>query len=181
MIKIICGTYGRYTEQTVKGEDGKAVKTFRVVPMSPGSEPFSLEPEREAELVKLGMAEYVIEPVEDTNEDEDEDEGGEDGKPIGFDEIPEDTELPEGVEEIPAYSVDMKATELRKIGEMCGLTFKVGMSKVEMVAALDEHIAANMVAGVEIGEDGSVEIIDEDEDEDGEDFDADFDPSEAVL
>lgn len=172
MIKIICGTYGRYTEQTVKGEDGKAVKTFRVVPMSPGSEPFSLEPEREAELVKLGMAEYVAEDGESVDEAP---------ELIGFDEIPEDTELPEGVEEIPAYSVDMKATELRKIGEMCGLTFKVGMSKVEMVAALDEHIAANMVAGVEIGEDGSVEIIDEDEDEDGEDFDADFDPSEAVL
>lgn len=172
MIKIICGTYGRYTEQTVKGEDGKAVKTFRVVPMSPGSEPFSLEPEREAELVKLGMAEYVAEDGESVDETP---------ELIGFDEIPEDTELPEGVEEIPAYSVDMKATELRKIGEMCGLTFKVGMSKVEMVAALDEHIAANMVAGVEIGEDGSVEIIDEDEDEDGEDFDADFDPSEAVL
>ena len=172
MIKIICGTYGRYTEQTVKGEDGKAVKTFRVVPMSPGSEPFSLEPEREAELVKLGMAEYVAEDGESVDEAP---------ELIGFDEIPEDTELPEGVEEIPAYSVDMKATELRKIGEMCGLTFKVGMSKVEMVAALDEHIAANMVAGVEIGEDGSVEIIDEDEDEDGEDFDEDFDPSEAVL
>ena len=164
MIKIICGTYGRYVEQKVKDKDGNETVKTRVVPMAPGSEPFSLDPEREAELVKLGIAEYVVD--EDNTEE------------------PEEPELPEGVEEIPAYSVDMKATELREIGKMCGLTFKVGMSKAEMVAALDAHIEANMVAGVEIGEDGSVEIIDEDEDEDGEDgedFDADFDPSEAVL
>ena len=179
MIKIICGTYGRYVEQKVKDKDGNETVKTRVVPMAPGSEPFSLDPEREAELVKLGIAEYVVD--EDNTEEPEEPDTD---KPIGFDETPDEPELPEGVEEIPAYSVDMKATELREIGKMCGLTFKVGMSKAEMVAALDAHIEANMVAGVEIGEDGSVEIIDEDEDEDGEDgedFDADFDPSEAVL
>ena len=61
---------------------------------------------------------------------------------------------------IPEYSVDMKADELREIGKLCGLTFKVGMTKAEMVEALDAHIEANTV------------LEDEDEDEDAPDFDA---------
>lgn len=71
-------------------------------------------------------------------------------------------ELPEGVTAIPVYNEDMKADELRAIGELCGLTFKKGMSKAEMVAALDAHIEANMVEGVEVNEDGEITVADED-------------------
>ena len=74
-------------------------------------------------------------------------------------------ELPEGVVGVPVYSVDMRADELREIGELCGLTFKKGMSKAEMVAALDKHIEENTVDGFDM--------------DDAEDAPA-FDAAEAV-
>lgn len=39
------------------------------------------------------------------------------------------------------YSADLKATDLRKIGKEMGLTFRVGTTKAEMVAAIDAHNA----------------------------------------
>ena len=127
MIQIICGVYG--------GKDG--VKR-------PGDKPFTLSPAEEARLVDRKVAVYVNAP---TIAPEDEDIP--DDAPIGFDETPPEDfdmdDLPDGVIAIPEYSVDMKATELREIGKLCGLTFKVGMSKEEMVAALDKHIEENMV------------------------------------
>lgn len=127
MIQIICGVYG--------GKDG--VKR-------PGDKPFTLSPAEEARLVARKVAVYVNAPTIDP-----EDEDITDDAPIGFDETPPEDfdmdDLPDGVIAIPEYSVDMKATELREIGKLCGLTFKVGMSKEEMVAALDKHIEENMV------------------------------------
>ena len=41
--------------------------------------------------------------------------------------------------ETPSYNVDMKSTELREIMDDCGIPFKVGMSKADMVAALDDY------------------------------------------
>ena len=85
---------------------------------------------------------------------------------------PEEPELPEGVVGIPEYSVEMKANKLREIGALCGLTFPVGMTKTEMVAALDAHIEANMVDGVEVNGDGEITVAD---------YDAPtFDAAEAV-
>lgn len=49
MIRIIKGTYGLR-------------KGNKVEAMTPGTEPFSLSPEREKELVNQGTAEYVNEP-----------------------------------------------------------------------------------------------------------------------
>lgn len=127
MIQIICGVYG--------GKDG--VKR-------PGDKPFTLSPAEEARLVARKVAVYVNAP---TIAPEDEDIP--DDAPIGFDETPPEDfdmdDLPDGVIAIPEYSVDMKAAELREIGKLCGLTFKVGMSKEEMAAALDKHIEENMV------------------------------------
>lgn len=103
--------------------------------------------------------------------------------------VEETTGLPEGVTGIPEYNAEMKGEELRKIGEMCGLNFKKGMSKADMIAALDKHIEENMVEGVEVGEDGEVTALDEEapaEDEEAEevsspDEDApEFDAAEAV-
>lgn len=97
--------------------------------MDKTSDPFNASKEQEARLVKLGLAVYVDAPTD---------------------------ALPDGVTGIPAYSVEMSANELREIGKLCGLTFKVGTSKAEMVAALDAHIAENTVEGVEVDEDGEI-------------------------
>ena len=132
MIRIICGVYG--------GKNG--VKR-------PGDKPFSLTPAEEARLVALKVAAYVDAPAPAPADDYVPEDA-----PIGFDEMPPEDfvegddellELPEGVIAIPEYSVAMKATELREIGKLCGLNFKVGMTKEEMVAALDKHIEENMV------------------------------------
>ena len=109
----------------------------------PGDKPFSLSPEEEARLVARKVAVYVNDqPTEAPQDDYIPDDA-----PIGFDEMPPDDldELPEGVIGIPEYSVEMKVSELREIGKLCGLAFKVGMSKQEMVDALGKHIEENMV------------------------------------
>lgn len=51
-------------------------------------------------------------------------------------------------QEKPDYNVDMKAEELRDMMKVCDLAFKFGMSKADMVAALDAHFDG----GVDDGE-----------------------------
>lgn len=150
MIQIIRGVYGHY----ITDHNGKN----RVVARDKHSDPFELTPEQEARLVSQGVARYVG-MVDDVT------------AIIGFDEQPpEIPELPEGVVGIPEYSEDMTVKELRYIGKLCGLTFKVGMTKKEMVDALDAEIEGNMVDYDEVvnGE------------ADGEDAPS-FDATEAVL
>ena len=146
MIKMKSGTYG------LPVMHGGAV--VRVERKTSKDEPFSLSPEAEARLVERGVAEYV-------------------GEAVGITEDGEITDLPDGVTAIPVYSEETSAKELREIGKLCGLSFKVGMSKADMVAALDAHIEANMVEGVEVNEDGEITVAE------GEDAPT-FDPSEAV-
>ena len=164
MIQMIAGVYGL----PVKQPNGKT----RVVAKGPNDGPFSIAPEREAELVARHMARYVEQPepdhIPDVSDDSADVYDPETG-PIGFDEIP-----PEEITGIPEYNEAMKASELREIGAMCGLTFKVGMKKAEMVAALDKYIEENTVDGVEVDENGEIAV---DDDEPAPTFDA----SEAVL
>ena len=156
MIEMIAGIFG------LPIKDGRG-KTLRIKGMGPDDGPFSTTPEREAELVKKGLARYVTEPFKEMV-NVPAAEYAQDQNPIGFDEMPP---LPEDVIGIPEYSVDMKVAELREIGAMCGLTFKVGMSKADMVAALDAHLETN--------------VVDDDVfDEDGEPA-PEFDAAEAVL
>ena len=61
----------------------------------------------------------------------------------------------------------MKASELRDLGKQYGLTFKVGMSKAEMIAALDDFFAVES------------EAPEADAEGDGEDAPT-FDSTEAV-
>jgi len=147
MIKMVRGVFGLPVNGIVKA-------------MDKDSGPFEASAEQEERLVRLGLAVRVEgsepAPVEDTTEDDTHVDA-----PIGFDETPP---LPEDALGIPEYSEDMKATELREIGKQCGLNFKVGMSKKEMVAALDAHFETNMV---------------DEEDEDGEPA-PEFDATEAV-
>ena len=117
----------------------------QVIARTKDSDPFEISPEREAELVSKGLAVYVNDA------------------PIGFDEIPPEL-LPDDVTPIPEYSTENTAKELREIGSICGLTFKVGMSKADMVAALDAFFDENLT----------------DEEPDGEPAPS-FDAAEAVL
>lgn len=118
MIKMIAGVYGL----PIKNADG----SIRVKGMGPKDGPFSIDPEKEAKLVSKGVACYVENHSAETEPDE----------------LPE---LPDGVIPIPEYNEGMTAKQLREIGKLCGLTFKIGMSKAEMVDALDAHIAENAV------------------------------------
>ena len=102
-----------------------------VVPYTAANGDISLSPEAEAHFVGRGVAEYVGEAPA---------AGGENN--------PDDN-----TPTLPAYSEDMKATELRAIGEAFGLTFKVGMSKAAMVKALDEYFA-DAVTDEEAEDDG---------------------------
>ncbi len=143
MIKIIRGTYGRKVGN-------------RVVPMTKDSAPFELAPEQEARLVAQKVAAYV------------------DGAPAAkTDNAKGGAQLPDGVGGVPEYSVETSAKELREIGKSLGLNFKVGMSKAEMVAALDKHIEENSVDGYD--------LEDADEGEDTNEDAPDFNAADAVV
>ncbi|OPA76746.1 hypothetical protein BVG16_16375 [Paenibacillus selenitireducens] len=83
-------------------------------PKTINDEPFELSPLEEQRLVARGVAEYVQVHTD-----------GSTSAVVG----------------IPKYDAEMKADELRAIGKLCGLSFKAGTSKVEMVAAIDAFLA----------------------------------------
>jgi hypothetical protein len=55
-----------------------------------------------------------------------------------------------GGEGKPVYDADTKADELRALMQECGLPYRVGMTKADMVSALDEFFS-------ETGDDGDGE------------------------
>lgn len=112
MIRIIRGVYGFLDEGGI------------VRPKTEESAPFMLLPEQEARLVRLGVAEYVGAAVEIPEEPVDLAEAV---GPISIEEEPEEERS------LADYSVK----ELREIGKDYGLTFKVGMSKAEMISAIE--------------------------------------------
>lgn len=116
MIKIIKGTYGYIDKNGI------------VQPKTSKDEPFTLTKEEEERLVKRGVAKYV--------------EAAE--KHVEGDEIKELLDSVPGLDVVPEYNVDMKATELREIAKGLGLTFPVGTTKAEMVAEMDAVIEENM-------------------------------------
>ena len=131
MIKIVQGVYGFLDANGF------------VRPKTEADEPFTLLPEQEARLVNLGVAQYVGN-VKDEQEPEDTEEVDAENEqdPIGFDETPpsdfdDDAETDEAeiVEEIVDLAT-LNVKELRALGKEYGLTFKVGMSKDEMVTAI---------------------------------------------
>ena len=114
MIKIVQGVYGYLDKDGI------------VRPKTEADEPFTLTPEQEERLVRLGVAVLVGAAAEAPAEESLQEE--EEQYPIGFDEAPVDDR---GLEE---YSVK----ELREIGKDYGLTFKVGMSKADMIQAIEK-------------------------------------------
>jgi hypothetical protein len=132
MIHIVRGVYGYLDKDGI------------VRPKTDADAPFELTPEQEERLVRLGVAEYV---------------GKVNAAPVA------EAESGVSTEEAPTDGIslaDLSVKELREIGKEYGLTFKVGISKAEMVAAIEEAEA-------------NVDV----EEEDGEDTPT-FEPSEAV-
>ncbi|NNJ30094.1 hypothetical protein [Lacrimispora defluvii] len=147
MIKIIAGVYGHK-------ENGI------ITPKDKDSEPFSLNPEREAELVARGIAEYanviIPEPDRDPgtgeNADEepqadvqpDENQSAED--PEETDETQTDTaqegnDEPAQEEKLekPEYSDKMKLTELQELAATYELDAQNMRTKAEVIKLLDEY------------------------------------------
>ena len=111
MIQIVRGVYGFLDRDGI------------VRPKTETDAPFELLPEQEARLVRLGVAQYVgdVKLAQDLT-DLTEAVGG-----IVIDEAPE--------EERPLSDYSVK--ELRELGKDYGLTFKIGISKAEMVQAIE--------------------------------------------
>lgn len=134
MIKMIMGVYGFMDKDGI------------IRPKTPADNPFELLPEQEERLVRLGVAQYVENvksaPVSPVEQD------------------PIDIEVTPDVEH--ALS-ELSVKELREIGKDYGLTFKIGTSKADMVAAIEAAEA---------------ELMDADEDDEPAPV---FDASEAVL
>ncbi len=130
-----------------------------VEPKDKNSPPFELSAEEEAQLVEQGVAVYV--------------DGGR-------------TALPAGVGTISQYNESSSVSELREIGKTLGLTFKVGMKKTDMIAALDAHIAENTDDDAESddGNDGAESGGESEpptgENDENKDNPPSFDPSQAV-
>lgn len=96
--------------------------------------PQTLPEETEARLVAAGVAMYVgklahaVATLPDNVNDD----------PEG-DNLPDDASGSDGAQDRPEYSTNMKSAELRGLMEEFGLTYKVGMTKANMVAALDAY------------------------------------------
>lgn len=109
MIKIIKGSYGLRCGASIKA-------------IPAGSEPIELSKEKEARLVRLGVAVYV------TEQDDEIEQPAEDSDETQDDEI---------VDEFPEYNEDMKFADLKKIAEAYGVDASSMRSRKEVVAAID--------------------------------------------
>lgn len=134
MIKIIAGVYG-YKENGI------------ILPKDKDSEPFSLDPEREAELVAQGVAEYAnviileaeLEPEPETADTEQrpaEDPAEPEAEEADGDEDPQSEKA-----EKPEYSDKMRLTELQALAGAYGLDAQNMRTKAEVIKLLDDYFA----------------------------------------
>lgn len=134
-IRIINGTYGH-----------KPAGSKYIMPVRAGDPPIMVKADKAAGLVTKGIAAYVYEGKNVANKEvataNEPDNGVE---PV---DTPAEPEPPLKGElealEIPEYNTDMKAAELREIMDDCGITFRVGMTKADMVKALDEYFEGDI-------------------------------------
>jgi len=113
--------------------------------ITPASGAFEADEKTEKRLVSLGVAEFVNTGIATPVICEEEDETSENKLD---EEKPTESEI-EGYADTPEYSVDSSVSVLRKIAKENGITFKVGMTKEEMVNALDEFFNDAPDLGVE--------------------------------
>jgi hypothetical protein len=148
LIKIVNGTYGH-----------KAPGARSVYPKSAGDPPFEVDDAKADRLVTLGVAAYVT-----TDENP--------GKAVSTPDSGENkTETgkaaPEGNEGgKPSYNSKMRADELKELLKKYGLSYRVGMSKDVMVAALDEYFSKK---DEDAGDDSNEEVTDDKKSSDTED------------
>ena len=126
MIKMIAGVYG-YREGGI------------ITPKDKNSEPFSLEPEREAELVKRGLAVYanLIIPEEEPEPDGQNDDGSQNDEDGQNDDGSQNDE--DGQKQKPEYSEKMKLPELQALAASYGLDAQKMRAKAEVVKLLDDY------------------------------------------
>ena len=124
-IKITRGFYGLHTK-------------FGIRTKGPNDEAFEVDDNEAKRLVNLGIAKYIGDaPVATVEESADEDNASVNPPEI---EAPAESEYEgDSVTDIPEYSSDSTVAELRAIAKDEGISFKVGMTKSEMLAVLDEH------------------------------------------
>lgn len=132
MIRIIAGVYGHKENGVIEPKDSN-------------SAPFSLDPEREAELVARGIAEYanVIIPEEEpeTTPETDSSQQVEDN-PKTDDNQQNDDDLEAGDDEKktkPEYSEKMKLPELQALAASFGLDAQKMRAKAEVIKLLDDY------------------------------------------
>lgn len=145
-IKITRGFYG------LRVKIGKLIVNRT---KGPNDDAFEVDDNEAKRLVDLGVAKYVDDtPVATVEESADEDNASvntpetkapaESENEGGSSVVPPETTTEnknDGDDEtdIPEYSIETNAKELRKIAESVGITFKVGVTKEDMVKALDEY------------------------------------------
>lgn len=152
-VLIIKGTYGYLPE---------GAPSIRAITRNDGA--IELPDEEAERLVKLRVAEYYTTPesempdsgvatgqkgVDGSGEGDNppernlNEEGQANGGQLdGADgEEDDDGDDDDGDIVIPEYNVTMHIDDLKRIFDVCGLTFKVGMSKVDMVAMLDTYFS----------------------------------------
>ena len=113
--------------------------------MTPSSGAFEADKSVECRLVSLGVAEFVNTGIATPVIDGETAETGENK----YEEENVAGSNSEAVEGCPVYGAESSAEYLRKIAKDNGLAFKVGMSKGEMVKALDEFFNDAPDLGVE--------------------------------
>lgn len=148
MIRIIAGVYGHKENEVITPKDSK-------------SEPFSLTPEREAELVAQGVAEYanVIIPDDDQDDGQNDDDQNDDGQNDdgqnddgqNDDEQNDDDQNGNGQNDDdqdddaktkkPEYSDKMKLPELQALAASFGLDAEKMRAKAEVIKLLDDYFA----------------------------------------
>ena len=148
-IKIISGIYG------YRPAGSKVIEPKRA-----GDPAFQVEDAEAARLVSLKVAAYVdvaneFIPTGVATAPEQ----FKDNKPSDniTDENSSSKSETEALKGIPSYNADMKSTELREIMSDYGISYKVGMSKADMVAALDEYFKEESGEDSDEGSEGDEE------------------------
>ena len=138
MIKMIAGVYG-YKEGGI------------IMPKDKDSEPFSLKPEREAELVERGIAVYANliipeeepEPAGQNGDDSQDDEGGQNGDSSqngeGGQNGDDSQDDEDSQKQKPEYSEKMKLPDLQALAASYGLDAQKMRAKAEVIKLLDEY------------------------------------------
>ena len=134
MIRIIAGVYGHKENGVITPKDSK-------------SEPFSLTPEREAELVAQGVAEYanVIIPDDDQDDDsqndDDQNGNGQNDDDQNGNGQNDDDQNDDAKTKKPEYSDKMKLPELQALAASFGLDAEKMRAKAEVIKLLDDYFA----------------------------------------